>query len=78
MKFGVQLGLELSDIRGLTYMDRDLGENLHKMLDKWYNGKWRDSNEDGKEIIVRALEKMQRRAIAQKLREKWRDCYCKL
>ena len=79
-ELGIQLGLELAEIDALSYKKVDMGQNLHRMLDYWKDkGNWSDGKEP-LSLIFTALESksIKRQAIANELRKKWKDCYCKL
>lgn len=77
---GIQLGLEMCEIKALSLKDVDVTENFRKMLDKWIN---KCEERDGADILRRILQALESEAVnqvalANKLRKQWKDCYCKL
>ena len=73
---GIQLGLQLCEIRALSRKDVDVRENFQNMLDQWINyGEERDGA-DTLRYILQALESeaVNQVALANKLRKQWKDC----
>ena len=75
---GIQLGLELSEIKALSYKDVDVVKNLRSVLDQWKaDGEGRDGAE-ALRLIIQALKSstVKQIRLANDLEVKWKDCYC--
>ena len=66
--FGIQLDLELPAIEALLRPRVSVSECLCCMLDEWRKGDLND--------VIAALDVVGRRALAEELQAKWKDCHC--
>ena len=71
--FGIQLDLELPAIEALLTPRVSVSERLCCMLDEWRKGDNCNLND-----VIAALGRdvVGRKALAEKLQAKWRDCHC--
>ena len=71
--FGIQLDLELPALEALLRPRVSVSECLCCMLDEWRKGENCNLND-----VIAALGRdvVGRRALAEKLQAKWRDCHC--
>lgn len=77
---GIQLGLELSEIKELSHKRVEVKEKLRDMLYAWCSSqKWSDKAEPLR-LIIKALqsELLKQEALANDLKDKWKNCCCKL